>query len=44
MNAIHNLLNNLNELYSHYDKFDNKQAINRKLYYLIYDKKMYRIF
>ena len=35
INAINNLLHNLNELYSLYEEFDNKQAINRNLYYLI---------
>ena len=35
INAINNLLHNLNELYSLYEEFDNKEAINRNLYYLI---------
>ena len=35
INAIHNLLQNLNELYSLYAEFDNKEAINRNLYSLI---------
>ena len=29
------LLHNLNELYSLYEEFNNKEAINRNLYYLI---------
>lgn len=32
---LNNLLHNLNELYSLYEEFDNKEAINRNLYYLI---------
>ena len=35
INAINNLLHNLNELYSLYEEFDNKEAVNRNLYYLI---------
>ena len=35
INAINNLLHNLNELYALYEEFDNKEAINRNLYYLI---------
>lgn len=35
INSIHNLFKNLNELYSLYEEYDNKEAINRNLYYLI---------
>ena len=35
INAINNLLHNLNELYSLYEEFDNREAINRNFYYLI---------
>ena len=35
INAINNLLHNLNELYALYEEFDNREAINRNLYHLI---------
>ncbi len=35
IDAVHNLVKNLNELYALYEEFDNKEAINRNLYYLI---------
>lgn len=35
IDAVHNLIKNLNELYALYETYDNKEAINRSLYHLI---------